>query len=99
MIEASKTVSDGPQDKTADNSTGNSTLEEELGDITIDDKTSASVKNLRALSSEITASGGALYELLQSEVGQESAHSLSLDRLKSLQTVRKGASWLVLSGI
>jgi len=85
MVEASRNISNVTADTAADPNNANSTLEEELGDITVDDKTALSVKNLRSLSSEITASGGSLYELLSAEVGQETANSLSLDRLTSLQ--------------
>merc|ERR1712178_484052 len=86
MVAASQTMGDqenNNQPVTLDK-TGNSTLEEELGDITIDDKTAASVKTLRALSSEIMDSGGELYELLQAEVGSDLVNSLNLDRLTSL---------------
>jgi len=84
MVAASQTISE-KQEKYDIDQTGNSTLEEELGDITIDDKTAASVKTLRALSSEIMDSGGELYELLQAEVGSDLGNSLNLDRLTSLQ--------------
>jgi len=84
MVAASQTITDKEQNYAVDE-TGNSTLEEELGDITIDDKTAASVKTLRALSSEIMDSGGELYELLQAEVGSDLTNSLNLDRLTSLQ--------------
>ena len=84
MVAASQTISEKQETYDIDQ-TGNSTLEEELGDITIDDKTAASVKTLRALSSEIMDSGGELYELLQAEVGSDLGNSLNLDRLTSLQ--------------
>ena len=62
----------------------NTTLEDELGDISSDDKTAEAVKILRALSVSITDSGKNLSELLSNEVGLNLENSSSLERTKSL---------------